>query len=139
LSVVGWAKRRRRSIVQAKGLVWMGVPTHDLGGTVAFFRDVMGLEEERREGDFAILRLPSGEAVEVFGPSLRDQPQFAAGPVAGFLVGNVAAARAEMEGRGVQFIGPIHIGEAGAAWSHFRGPDGKVYEITQVPDGEVRL
>ena len=28
----------------ARGLVWMGVPTDDFGGTVAFFRDVMGLE-----------------------------------------------------------------------------------------------
>jgi hypothetical protein len=30
--------------VTARGLVWMGVPTDDFGGTVAFFRDVMGLE-----------------------------------------------------------------------------------------------
>lgn len=53
--------------MKAKGLVWMGVPTHDFADTVAFFRDVMGLKEESGEGDFAILRLPGGQAVEVFG------------------------------------------------------------------------
>jgi hypothetical protein len=74
--------------------------------------------------------------VEVFGPSLRNQPQFATGPVVGFLIDDVEAARDEMEAAGVEFLGPVHAGEAGAAWSHFLGPDGKIYEITQVPDGE---
>lgn len=121
--------------MKAKGLVWMGVPTDDFEGTVDFFRDVMGLEEEMREEDFAVLRLPGGETVEVFGPSLRGQEQFATGPVVGFLVDDVAVAREEMEARGVKFIGPVHVGDAGRAWSHFRGPGGKVYEITQVPEG----
>src|SRR5215217_7975864 len=35
---------RKGEGVTARGLVWMGVPTDDFGGTVAFFRDVMGLE-----------------------------------------------------------------------------------------------
>ena len=35
---------RKGEGVTARGLVWMGVPTADFGGTVAFFRDVMGLE-----------------------------------------------------------------------------------------------
>lgn len=129
---------REEEGVKARGLVWMGVPTDDFAGTVAFFRGVMGLKEERSEGEFAVLRLPGGESVEVFGPSFRDQEQFATGPVVGFLVDDVAVAREEMEARGVGFVGPVHAGDAGAAWSHFRGPDGKVYEITQVPDGEFR-
>ena len=76
--------------------------------------------------------------MEVFGPSFRDHEQFATGPVVGFLVEDVAGTRKEMEAQGVAFVGPVHAGDAGAAWSHFRGPDGKVYEITQVPDGELR-
>ncbi len=102
-----------------KRKVWMGVPTDDFGGTVAFFRDVMGLKEEIREGDFAILRLPGGEAVEVFGPSLRDQEQFATGPVVGFLVEDVPRAREDMEAEGGRVRRP------GAAWPHFRGRTGK--------------
>jgi predicted enzyme related to lactoylglutathione lyase len=115
----------------------MGVPTDDFEATVAFFRDVMGVKEEIREEDFAVLRLPGGETVEVFGPSLRGQEQFATGPVVGFLVDDASTAREEMEARGVDFVGPMHVGDPGRAWSHFRGPDGKVYEITQVPDGEL--
>ena len=47
----------------------MGVPTRHFAETVAFFRDVLGLEAEREDADFAVLRLPSGEAVEVFAPA----------------------------------------------------------------------
>jgi predicted enzyme related to lactoylglutathione lyase len=119
-------KHRKGEDMSAKGLVWIGVPTEDFEGTVAFFRDVSGIEEETGEGDVAILGLPGGEMVEVFGPSSRVQEQLATGPVVGFLVDDVAEAREEMEGRGVEFIGPVHAGDAGASWSHFRGPEGKV-------------
>jgi len=74
-------------------------------------------------GDFAILRLFGGEAVEVFGRSYQAKEQFSAGPVVGFLVDDVARVREEMEDRGVEFIGPVHAGEAGAAWSHFWGTE----------------
>jgi len=115
------------------------VPTDDCGGTVASFRDVMGLKEEIREGDFAILRLPSGEAVEAFGSSLRDQEQFATGPVVGFLVEDVPRAREDMEAEGVEFVSPVRASDADADRAHYRGSDGKVYEITQVPEEEARL
>jgi hypothetical protein len=91
--------RDGRKHVEAKGLVWIGVPTDDFGGTVAFFRDVMGLEEESRDVDFAILRLPGGEAVEVFSPSFRGEEQFSTGQVVGFRVNDVTRAREEMEAR----------------------------------------
>ena len=68
--------------------------------------------------------------VEGFGPSRVGQEQFATGPIVGFRVEDVGGAVFE-------FVGPVHDGEGGAAWSHFRGPDGKNYEIMQLPDGEV--
>lgn len=79
-------KHRKAEDMSAKGLVWIRVPTDDFEGTVAFFRDVLGIEEERGEGDVAILGLPGGEMVEVFGPASRDQEQLETGPVVGFLV-----------------------------------------------------
>jgi hypothetical protein len=86
-------------------------------------RDVVGLAVERQEGDFAILRLLGGEAVEVFGLSLRGAEQFSSGPIVGFRVEDVRGARQEMEVRGVEFIGPVLGGDAG----------GSVYEITHRP------
>lgn len=124
--------------MKALGLAWLGIPTDDFEGTVAFLRDVLGLTVEREDEDFAILRLPDGEAVEVFGPAQRDAEQFSTGPVVGFRVDDVRHAREEMEARGVEFVGPVHEVDGGTAWSHFRGPSGKVYEITRVPDDGPR-
>ena len=47
----------------------MGVPTRHFAETVAFFRDVLGLEAEREDAVFAVLRMRSGEAVEAFAPA----------------------------------------------------------------------
>lgn len=122
---------------EALGLAWLGVPTDDFEGTVAFFRDMLNLSVEREESDFAILRLPGGEAVEVFGPSFQTAEQFSTGPVVGFRVEDVRWTRDAMEARNVKFIGPVHEGDVGAAWSHFQGPGGKIYEITQVYGEEL--
>lgn len=122
--------------MQVRRLVWLGVPTQQFADTVAFFETVLGMPLERREDDFAILRLPDGTAVEVFGPRFAGQEQFASGPIIGLEVWDVAVARRQLESVGVAFVGPIHHGGRGAAWTHFRGPEGKVYELTQLPDAE---
>ena len=51
----------------------------------------------------------------------------------GFEVADVETARAGMQADGVEFIGPVHDGDPGRRWSHFRGPDGHIYELTQLP------
>jgi predicted enzyme related to lactoylglutathione lyase len=117
---------------RARSLAWLGVPTDDVDAAVTFFTRRLAVALEHRDGDFAILRLPSGQAIELFGPSVRGQAQFRTGPLVGFEVDDVLAARAEMEAAGVDFIGPVRHGDAGAAWSHFTGPDGHVYELTQL-------
>jgi hypothetical protein len=39
-----------------------------------------------------------------------------------------------MEADSIEFIGPVHEWEpTGEAWSHFRAPNGYVYEIVQGP------
>ena len=39
-----------------------------------------------------------------------------------------------IEAEGIEFIGSVHEWEpTGEAWSHFRAPDGNVYEITHGP------
>ncbi len=100
----------------------MGVPTRHFAETVVFFRDVLGLEAERED---AVLRLPSGEAVEVFGPELADAEQFVTGPVVGFEVEDVREAREEMEAKGVEFLVPVHDGDPGTAGRTFEGPTGR--------------
>jgi hypothetical protein len=48
-------------------------------------------------------------------------------------VDNIAAARAEMESQGIEFIGPTEVMEDGYAWAPFRAPDGFIYELTYDP------
>jgi catechol 2,3-dioxygenase-like lactoylglutathione lyase family enzyme len=118
-----------------KGIRWVGVCTADWDQAVAFYRDVLGLlmRGEGRlsvaEGDVrcAELALPNGDFLEVFDEHIAERDLFA-GPVVGFLVEEVAAARREMEGKGVPFIGPVYRG-TNWEWSYFRSPEGHVYQI----------
>jgi catechol 2,3-dioxygenase-like lactoylglutathione lyase family enzyme len=117
-----------------KGLVWVGSRTDHYEQMTNFYRDVLRLPIEHEEGEFALFRLPDGSKAEVFGPSDTEHTHFSTGPVAGFLVDDVQTAREVLEAKGVEFIGPVHEwAPTGEAWSHFRAPDGNVYEITHAP------
>lgn len=115
------------------GLSWLGTSTDRFVAMVRFYEDVMGLTPSERREDFAEYRLPNGDVVDLFGPSEPGSEDLITGPVAGFRVEDVAGARAEMEGSGVEFLGPIHGPAGGYRWSHFRAPDGTVYEIVSFP------
>jgi len=114
--------------VEVEGLGWLGIRTERFEETARFFREVMGLEETRRERDVVGFAFPDGAEMEVWRPEDEFHSFFGAGPVVGLRVGDVEAARAAMEAAGVAFLGPVQRSER-AVWSHFRGPDGNVYEI----------
>jgi catechol 2,3-dioxygenase-like lactoylglutathione lyase family enzyme len=116
--------------MKARGLVWLGTRTPNFDDTVRFFGDTLGLRAVHEEPDFAVFRLPNGDKVEVFGPGDEEHEHFDKGPLAGFLVDDVWEARADLEAAGIAFIGPVHEADDGGSWSHFRGPDGNVYEVT---------
>ncbi|HTK22777.1 MAG TPA: VOC family protein [Gaiella sp.] len=118
--------------MNVKGIVWVGSATKDYEKTVAFFKDTMGLSPFHEQDDLSILRLKSGEWVEVFGPGDPHFGEFDTGPVVEFLVDDLDDARAELESKGVEFLTENH-GWGDYLWSHFRGPDGFVYGITSGP------
>jgi catechol 2,3-dioxygenase-like lactoylglutathione lyase family enzyme len=122
----------RRRGMQVKGLVWLGTRTDKYTETVTFFRDVMGLSIFHESDHLAVLRMPSGEWLEVFGPSDTEHAHFDTGPVGEFLVDDVGQARSELEGRGVQFIADTHSW-GDYVWAHFKAPDGHIYGITSGP------
>jgi catechol 2,3-dioxygenase-like lactoylglutathione lyase family enzyme len=117
--------------MRARGLVWLGTRTPNFDETVRFFRDNLGLQESLEEPDFAVFKLPNGDTVEVFGPGDTEHEHFDTGPVAGFLVDDMREARADLEAAGITFLSPVHELDDGSGWSHFRDPDGNVYEITK--------
>ncbi len=115
--------------VKVEGLGWLGIRTERFEETARFFREVMGLEETRRERDVVGFAFPDGAEMEVWRPEDEFHSFFGTGPVVGLRVDDVEEARAAMEAAGVEFLGPVQRSEGAAAWSHFRGPDGNVYEI----------
>jgi catechol 2,3-dioxygenase-like lactoylglutathione lyase family enzyme len=119
--------------VQVRGLGWLGARTYEFEPMVAFLKDVLGLRAVIDELGFAVFQLPNGDTVEVFGGDDDHHAYFTTGPVAGFRVDDVAAAQAEMEAKGIEFFGRPESAD-GYAWSHFRAPDGNVYEIMSAPD-----
>jgi hypothetical protein len=115
--------------MKIKGIVWLGTRTDRFDQMTDFCREVMGLSQTLLEPGFAIFDLPNGDRLEVFGPQ-QSYNTFMTHPVAGFLVDDIEAARAEMEAKGIEFIGPIESDGEDYKWSHFRAPDGFVYELT---------
>ena len=117
-----------------KGLAWLGVRTENYEGMVAFLKEGLGMDVDHARGDLTAFKLPDGSTVEVFGPGDRDHRFFTTGPVAGFLVDDIEAARRDLEAAGAELIGPVHVWEeTGESWCHFRAPDGNIYEVTYRP------
>lgn len=114
--------------MEVRSLSWMGVRVTDFESAIAFLQR-LGLEHERTEGEMAVFHARNGDTVEVFGPGDADHRHFTTGPVVGFEVDDVEAARRTVEAAGAELIGSVKRG-GGMAWAHFRGPEGFVYELT---------
>jgi catechol 2,3-dioxygenase-like lactoylglutathione lyase family enzyme len=103
---------------------------------VSFLKDVLHLVPSVEEDGFAVFRLANGDTVEVFAADDEYHQHFTTGPVVGFRVDDVPAAQAEMDAAGIEFFGRPESAPDGYSWSHFRAPDGNVYEIMSGPEGE---
>jgi catechol 2,3-dioxygenase-like lactoylglutathione lyase family enzyme len=109
-------------------LSWVGTRTTEYTATVAFFRDVLGLPVSSSETDFAVLEVPGGATVEVFGPASHYNRHLSH-PVAGFLVADLESAVEELRAAGAEVVLPVQHGGT-RSWMHFRAPDGFVYELS---------
>ena len=104
--------------MQVEQVDFISIPTRDVARAVAFYRDMLGLpQSEFTDGEVETPNVtlcfwnPSEQGVE-FQPN-----------VAGFAlrVADVAAARAELEAKGVEFIGETST-RASATWPSSRIP-----------------
>jgi hypothetical protein len=111
-----------------KGITWLGVRTHKFDSLCGFYQHTLQLPEVHTEPGFRAFDLPNGDRLEVFSDTYRSNTYFSTGPVAGFSVNDVSEARSQLETHGIEFLGPIYGNRS--QWSHFRGPDGNIYEIT---------
>jgi catechol 2,3-dioxygenase-like lactoylglutathione lyase family enzyme len=116
-------------MMQVLSLVWVGTRTTEYPATVAFFKDVLGLPLSASESDFAVLDLPDGGTVEVFGPA-SEYNQHLTHPVAGFRVSDLENAAAELGAADIEIVLPPQRGGS-RSWLHFRAPDGFLYELVE--------
>lgn len=115
--------------MRIKGIVWLGTRTERFEQMTDFCRNVFGISQRSIEPGFAVYELPNGDLFEVLGPD-SSYNEFMTHPVAGFLVDDIIAARAEMEAKGIEFLGRIEGDTEDYKWTHFRAPDGFIYELT---------
>lgn len=111
------------------GIGWMGVRESDAARLVNFFEKVLSLKVAHHEDDFWVFNLPDGSQIEVFGEGFPNKSHLTTGPVVGFLVEDLAESVKELERHGVELLG-----DPGPSWQHFRGPDGRVYELKKLGD-----
>jgi catechol 2,3-dioxygenase-like lactoylglutathione lyase family enzyme len=112
--------------VRVQGLVFAGIETPDPPALAGFLADVLGVEAGEEGGVFT-LQLPGGDAVAVVEPGHLAPPS---DTVLGFLVGDLDAAVAELESRGVPKKGPLLMSTV-FRWQHFRAPDGRIFELVE--------
>ena len=114
---------RTNSSPSSSGVSPSRPPTQDFDASVAFYRDVLGLEESIRWGDRPGQEFVAGGVTlvvmgtEGFGMDFRPN----AAPIA-LRVDDVDAARAELEERGVTFVTQFDSGVCHQAIFH--DPDG---------------
>jgi predicted enzyme related to lactoylglutathione lyase len=116
-------------VLHVQGIAWVGTRTGRWSDTVEMFERVLGMRRLDDRPGIAVFALDNGDTVEVFTTDEPDHHHFTTGPVVGFAVQDIDAARAELEAAGVDLLSPTQRG-GGLAWLHFRGADGNVWELT---------
>jgi catechol 2,3-dioxygenase-like lactoylglutathione lyase family enzyme len=123
--------------MQVEGVDFVSFLTEDIARARRFYAETLGLEIET-EGENDMEFRAGQVTLDIFNPASIGQP-FAPSPAGLALrVGDVAAARAELEAKGVEFDGEtVDTGVCHQAF--FRDPDGNVLMLHRryapFPDG----
>jgi catechol 2,3-dioxygenase-like lactoylglutathione lyase family enzyme len=112
--------------MEITGVDFITVPTRDFDKASEFYGDVLGLERSKRWGQMPAGEFETGNLTialmqsDAFGIEFEPHGH----PIA-LHVPDVAAARAELEGKGVAFAADT-IDSGVCHMAHFRDPDGNV-------------
>ena len=79
--------------MNVKGIVWLGTRTSNFNEMLNMYHNVMGMPVTHQEPGFVVMELPNGDLVEIFSDDSPHNTSFTH-PVAGFLVDDIATARA---------------------------------------------
>ncbi len=111
------------------GVDFITLPTRDFEKADEFYGEVLGLERSKQWGKMPAREFETGSLTiavmqsDAFGVEFQPHTH----PVA-LHVDDVAAARAELEGKGVEFIGDS-LDSGVCHMAHFRDPDGNMLTL----------
>jgi predicted enzyme related to lactoylglutathione lyase len=113
------------------GVDFITIPTKNFEQASRFYGDTLGLEPSKKWGDFPAQEFETGSLTlavmqsDAFGIEFQEHSH----PVA-FQVPDVAAARAELEANGVEFMADT-MDSGVCHMAHFKDPDGNVLMLHQ--------
>jgi len=119
---------------------FVGTRTTNVGPTVSFFRNVLGLGVVRDDPEWSILQLPTGrlDFVEIYDQDFDEERVAPAGVslFVAFVVDDLEGAQREVRAAGIEASDIVWAAEAfdspsleGFGWFFVHAPDGNVYVI----------
>jgi predicted enzyme related to lactoylglutathione lyase len=111
------------------GVDFVAIPATDIEESVAFYRDVLGLTERKRWGDMPGVEFQAGNLTLALMEPTAFGSQFSAHHVPfAFQVDDVEAAKAELQAKGVEFLGET-IDSGVCHQALFRDPAGNMLDL----------
>jgi catechol 2,3-dioxygenase-like lactoylglutathione lyase family enzyme len=118
------------------GFDWMLSCSTEFDATVAFYRDVLGLDVSEPAAAtvdthftrYAFAVLPDGGTLEIVEPRPAEQ-RLRGKQVLCLTVQNILGAKAELERRGATFVSGLFTNGEGLGWVYVQAPGGNVYQI----------
>lgn len=119
--------------MRIKGVIWVGSVADADGAMSRFLTDVLGLRKTVDVPGFTQLTMENGDRIELFGAESVEHDMLDTGPVAGFWVDDLDAARDELITAGADHVTDFDHAPDGHRWFYFKAPDGNFYELCEEP------
>ncbi len=115
------------------GMIWVGLYVEDLERSVAFYRDILGLNLTRQGAGWANFNITQGQRFELLAGGKASTEAKGADRqsiVPGFQVDDLAQVMQALSAKGVRFVG--EVGEyKGQRWVELLDPEGNRIEIKE--------
>jgi len=119
------------SMLNPKGVAWVGLYASDLPTLIDFYQTKVGFQVLERDQDYCIFDVGAGSLFEIWGNGFnsaeRKSPRQQS-VVVGFLVDQLEAAVSVLKARGVEADTEIKS-HLGTRWIYYTDPEGNRFEL----------
>lgn len=122
------------SKLKSTAITFVGVRTDKYAEMKEFVEGALGYAKKSEEDGFTAYQSSQSQRVEIFDLTYPGKEYFTTGPVPGFEVADFDGAVDWLRRNSYEVLGEIVTSSSGTRWTHFRGPDGNVYEFVYHPE-----